>query len=471
MIKFPNFLSNPLSFGAKLSLWYASLLILSVCLIFTLCYYAVSSALFARELNTQELFIQDIQLWHAQGGVSAVQLRLQNDPRNNQGSYFVRINDGARQSLFNISSEENPTLKLSTIEKIPFVLGTQHLKFQDQNRSHQWIILTAMNPAGCTFQIGHYPLLTHDVLDQFRYSFLILLLPVILIASMAGALLTFRTLRPLRQLSTTIDHLVDHGNLASRIPQNQRHGELNQLISQFNRILETNDQSIHTMHDALDNVAHDLRTPITRLRSSAESALNENGDPLVSRDALADCLEEAEKIQLILNSLMDVAEARTGVMQLQREPLVLLDLVQDVVELYSFVAEEEQMTFKLDIDKNLIITGDRSRLRQALANLVDNAIKYGAKGQTIELIGRQELNCIYLEIRDRGLGISPLDLPRIWERLYRGDKSRHKRGLGLGLSLVQAIVHAHEGTLSVKSELGTGSTFTLTLPASTAPAT
>jgi len=460
MIKLPF----PLSFGAKLTLWYVFPLILSVCVIFSLAYYLISSALFSRDLNNQQLFIQEIQLWQSQGGIRNVQTRLQNDPRNAQGPYFVRINDGARQSLFIVSSENNSILDIPTIERLPLKIGTLDLTFKNQDRSENWIILTTSNSKGALFQLGRHSTLTHEVLRQFRLSFLKITLPVLILAAAGGALFTFRALRPLRKLSLTTRHLIEHGNLSARVPAETHHGELNDLVLQFNRMLETNERLIRTMHDALDNVAHDLRTPITRLRVSAETALHDSTNPEASREALADCLEEAEKIQLILNTLMDVAEARTGVMHLKHETIPLNDLVQDVTELYSFVAEEQQMSFHVEIPETLLIRGDRSRLRQALANLLDNAIKYGSLGQTIELRAQQENEFVVLEIKDYGQGIPTSEIPRIWERLYRGDKSRNKRGLGLGLSLVQAIIQAHEGSINVRSELGKGTTFTLKLP-------
>jgi signal transduction histidine kinase len=450
-----------LSFGTKLTLWYAALLTFSAALVFFLAYHLISRSLFSRDLRMQQSFLQEIQGWNLQGGIRTVQLRLQNDSRNSQGPYFVRLSDGVRQSLFIVSSETLQGVEAPMIEKIPMIPGVIRYDFRLEKRTEPWIILTARDASGMLFQLGRHSTITHEVLQQFRSSFLQIALPVLFIATLGGALFTSRTLRPLHRLSLTTKNLIEHGDLSARVPAETTRGDLGELVQQFNRMLETNERLIRTMHDALDNVAHDLRTPITRLRGSAESALRDlsQPDPTMAREALADCLEEAEKIQTILNTLMDVAEARTGVMQLCREPLFLLEMVQDVTELYSMVAEEQGMTFHLDIPEELQITGDKSRLRQVWANLVDNAIKYGQAGQTIRIKAWKEGAFCLMECIDTGQGISDQDLPRIWERLYRGDKSRNKRGLGLGLSLVQAIVQAHQGTITVHSRLGEGTTF------------
>ncbi len=454
------------TFGTRLIFWYAGLLTASVLLVFFLAYHLISQSLFDRDLRAQQDFLAEIQSWHLQGGIRTVQMRLQNDSRNSQGPYFVRVSDGVRQSLFIVSSESNQGIDAASIEKLPLVPGVIRQEFKWGGQQEQWIILSNRNPSGLLFQIGRYPALTHEVLARFRSTFLKILLPVLALATIGGVFFSRRTLQPLHKLAGTTRRLIEHGDLSARVPAEAGRGEFGELVQQFNRMLETNERLIRTMHDALDNVAHDLRTPVTRLRSSAETALHDLPDAGQSsaREALADCLEEAEKIQTILNTLMDVAEARTGVMQLRHERFPLLELIQDVAELYSMVAEEQEMHFQLEIPEDLQIKGDKGRLRQAFANLADNAIKYGNPGQTITIkANREGENCL-VEFTDMGLGISEQDLPRIWERLYRGDKSRNKRGLGLGLSLVQAIINAHQGTITAQSRLGGGSTFRIRLP-------
>jgi signal transduction histidine kinase len=161
---------------------------------------------------------------------------------------------------------------------------------------------------------------------------------------------------------------------------------------------------------------------------------------------------------------MDISEAESGTMLLQREPVRLADVVARAVDLYRDVAEAKGVTLTADASEEVAVLADRTRLEQVAANLIDNGVKYTAPGGRVDVEVRRDGSAAIMRVRDTGAGIPPDELPRIFERLFRGDTSRTERGLGLGLSLVRAIVQAHGGTVGVESEPGTGSVFTVSLP-------
>jgi signal transduction histidine kinase len=204
-----------------------------------------------------------------------------------------------------------------------------------------------------------------------------------------------------------------------------------------------------------------------RLRSVIEVGLDSKSQG-ASREALVRALEETERVASMLTTLMDISEAETGTMKLVRQRVVLADVVREACDLYADLAEDKQIVLEPHVPAGLSLPADRGRLRQVLANLIDNALKYTPPGGRVDITGLAEADRVVISVADTGVGIPEPDLPRIWERLFRGDSSRSERGLGLGLSLVKAIVEAHGGHVAVKSTIGQGSEFLLMFPASSA---
>src|SRR5438876_8519944 len=325
-------------------------------------------------------------------------------------------------------------------------------------------VLSARLPDGALFQVGKSTEPRAELLARVRRSLLVAFVLIGLIAAGGGYVLTRSALQPLRDLGRTVRDILETGRLGARVPVRDTADPLDELGAQVNALLDRIEGLIAAMRGSLDNVAHDLRTPMMRLRAAAEAGLRTGAGARDPREALADCLEEAERVAAMLDTLMDISEAEVGAMRLSRERLELADVVRDAINLYADLAEDKGIALECRCAPGVCVSADRNRLRQVAANLVDNAIKYTPRGGRVEVETALDGGQAVLRVRDTGMGIPETELPRIWERLYRGDASRSERGLGLGLSLVKAIVEAHGGRVEATSTPGQGSTFVVRLP-------
>lgn len=203
---------------------------------------------------------------------------------------------------------------------------------------------------------------------------------------------------------------------------------------------------------------------MARLRAGAELALQDGADLAQLRDALAGTIEESDRVLGMLTTLMDITEAETGAMRLHKSNEDLASIAREAIDLYDLVSSERGVHIVTRLAPGVVVSADRARIRQVCANLIDNAVKYTAPGGRVEVTVTSEGTTGIVSIADTGMGISREDRPRVWDRLYRGDRSRTERGLGLGLSLVKAVVEAHGGEVRLQSEVGVGSTFEVRLP-------
>jgi signal transduction histidine kinase len=373
------------------------------------------------------------------------------------GLGFIRVTSSDGQLFF--SEENGVEIDFDKIINIAPGLSATWVSLHGGERHGSWTFQAKTISGSLRVQAG----MQHPHLVTLYHGLRRMILAMGVAALMVAGGLTFYC----RRISLHSIKQAEHSLTTIAAGGDDRFGEdnseLRPLYALLDRLFTQNRYLIHTMQESLDSVAHDLRTPMTRLRSVAEYGLRKD-DPEKLAEALSDCLEESDRVLSMLNIMMSVAEAESGTMRLNLEQVQLSATINDVVNLYEYVAEEKNIDVQMDLESDIFITADKTRIRQVWANLLDNAIKYSQVGGYVWITNRSEPEAHVVVFSDNGMGISAHEIDRIWERLFRGDRSRSEQGLGLGLSYVRAVVEAHGGEVTVESWLREGSRFEVRLP-------
>lgn len=278
------------------------------------------------------------------------------------------------------------------------------------------------------------------------------------------------TMRPIRHLNADMSRILASESCeADTVPIRSRIAELDALGCFFDRVVHKNAALIAAMRDTLDNVAHDFRTPLTRIRGAAEHALRARQPPSTQEtllNVLGGIIEDCDTARLQLQNLLDVRAMESGLLKLDIRRHDLKKIVLEVADLYTVMAEDKGVNLHTALPDGEVLTdGDPAQLSQAVANLIDNAIKYTPRGGSVRVELESGQGLVRLTVADTGIGIPEDEHALVWQRLYRSRNARAEKGLGLGMSIVKTIVEAHGGTITFSSALGQGSTFVLTLPA------
>ena len=449
----------------RLGLWYAALFAVSATALSVFTYALLGRALAAQDHDVLASMLSRYALEYQRAGLDGLQQLIEADASEGRHErLLVRVVSGRAEVIYFSQPPDWRAVDLTTVDAIR--RGAPWMSQPSPQDGSLLEIGTADLLNGVHVQVGRSSHVRDEVLAHFRARALQVGLLLAVIAVAGGLLIASVGLAPVRALDATTRAILETRRFDARVATRETGDPLDRLGARINAMLGQIERLVAGMRGALDNVAHDLRTPLTRFRNVAESALM-SGDADAARDGLSQALEEADRVGATLTALMDISEAETGAMRLNVESVQVAAVVDEAIALHADEADEKRIAMTSTVDPALTVAADRTRLRQVLANLIENAVKYTDSGGRIDVDAIDALSgagSVSIRVRDTGVGIAEADLPLVWERLYRADASRSARGLGLGLSLVKAVVEAHGGEVSVTSAVGQGSTFVVTLP-------
>jgi heavy metal sensor kinase len=291
-------------------------------------------------------------------------------------------------------------------------------------------------------------------------------LPFVAVLAASGGYLLIRwTLRPVDQIAVKAEQITQH-SLSERLPVPGTGDELESLSVALNRMITRLDDAFLNSKRFVADASHELRTPLTILRGELESMIGEGGVPEPHRERMGGLLEEVERLSMIVERLFALSRLDAGEAQSEWIRFDLAELATTTSGQMTLLAEDRRIAVACDAGSPVMVDGDRSRLKQVVVNLLDNAIKYTPEGGAVRLRVFAAQGLAVLEVIDTGVGIAPEDLPRVFNRFFRVNRTRsqHPDGAGLGLAIVQSICNANRGEIEAESVPGKGSCFRVKLP-------
>jgi heavy metal sensor kinase len=450
--------------AARLTLLYALLFCLLALIVFTV----VSKSLEVHLVKMVDLELREEAEEFANilnvGGLSVLQeqLRLENESEDVEEA-FIRIFDAERNNIFSTDLQTWPVLPDGR-QPVDQVSDGWFQTLSSPVYAHAVRIYTRPLGDGYTFQMGRLMAEKGMLMAYFRRVFAATFVAVLLLGAILGFFVARSALAGLQKVREAADR-ISCGDMTGKITFQDRTHEINGLIHSVNHMQQKIKSLIYELQNVTNNIAHDLRSPITRMRGLAETNLTGEQTLEDYRELAGTVVEECDSLVGMINAMLEIAETDAGLREAPKMAVDLANIVDDVGGLFSTVAEDKGINLQVTVASSpLLVQGDRSRLQRVVANLLDNAIKYTPEGGKVAIRAAAEAEHILIAVADTGIGIPPEEHRTIFNRFYRLDQSRSTSGCGLGLSLIQAVVKAHGGSVWVESEIGQGSIFTIKLP-------
>jgi heavy metal sensor kinase len=450
----------------RLTLWYAGIFAISSCLAFVLFYALITSVIRLR--TDQELLnhANQFSVVLSAGGLGAVEefAVIEAQAAGVQKVFFrLLYPNGQAFASTNMSYWKDIGIRKKALERLAEsgrVFDTIRL---EGRRDRVRILYFRMEP-GIILQLGQSLESDSRIADALKGMFLVTTVFLIALSAGAGWFMAKRAVSGVEDITRTA-RKISGRSLEERVPVKATGDEIDQLATTFNEMLDRIEKLVREIREMTDNIAHDLKSPITRIRGLAEVTLTTGKSMREYESMTASTIEECDRLLDMINTMLLISKTEARVDPIAEEQVDLSALVRSACELFEPMAEDGGVHLACRVPEALALDGDPRMLQRMFANLFDNAIKYTLPGGgvTVTVLENENKDRV-TEVKDTGVGIAPEDLPRVFDRFYRCDRSRSKPGIGLGLSLARAIARAHGGDITVDSRVDKGSTFRVILP-------
>ena len=451
----------------RLTLWYAGIFMLTSCVAFLFFYLLITSVI--RDRTDQDLLgeARTLSSILKVQGIEAVkrQVIIEAQAAGEKKIFFRLLSfSGQEFSSSNMSYWRDIQIGKAGINQL---LNKQQPVFESirvPDRKHKIRMLYSIIGPGIILQLGQSMENYTRFIEVFKKIFVATMASLFIFAAIVGWFMARRALAGVERVTQTARQ-ISEGSLRERVPVKKHQDEIDQLAITFNQMLDRIQTLVTGIKEMSDNIAHDLKSPITRIRGISEVTLTTGASEKDYENMAASTIEECDRLLDMINTMLVISKTEAGVNKLDAKEVDIAAVVQDACELFQAPAEDKDLNFIIDVADPLSVLGDQRLIQRMIANLLDNAIKYTAEGGTVKVaVHKQNNHSVVITVNDSGVGISDPDLPRIFERFYRCDPSRSKAGIGLGLSFARAVARAHGGEITVTSKPDQGSTFTVTLP-------
>ncbi len=452
------------SLAFRLTVWHAGIFTLVSLAAFCIFYFSLSSVNRLRtDQNLSDELVEFSSFFHSKGMDAVKGLINIEAESNGVGDMFVRIlnKDGEVLASTNMSSWKNIGPGMSALSRIDS--GANRVFETLTVRGHTVRVAYGEIGPGIIMQIGQSMDDDEKIIEISYRIFGITMAVLMVIAALIGWLMTRRALRGVEDVTRTATKIAK-GELDQRVSAKDGGDEIDRLAQTFNMMLDRIHALIHGMREMTDNIAHDLRSPVARIRGVAEVTLTAPGSADEHQAMAANIIEECDRLLEMINTMLDITEVEAGAGRLRMERVDIAELVRDACDLFRPIAEDKNIALMCDAALAHFMNGDIQRLQRVVSNLLDNALKYTPFLGRVTVSVDDKDGEVAVSVIDTGAGISESDLPHIFTRFYRCDQSRSQEGSGLGLSLAKAIVEAHGGSISVSTSHGKGSAFTVAFP-------